>query len=328
MTSEVQTLTTILDPETCVQKGLCTVAKGRAWKPRQLYYELHGDSKGSQKIVLIMGLSFTCSAWSEQVHYFSKKLDHAVLVYDNRGVGNSDCGPIEPYKTSEMAKDTIDLLDFLGWNQDRSLHVFGVSLGGMIAQELCSMIPSRIKSVSFISTRSGKILDFPSTAVAKMAIKGSMRLVSYDEELNLILDCLYPDRYLEEVTPDGRTRRKELHEYFKTWHNMPRRASPSGIFGQFCAAMSHHCSDRALENISAALYPAKIAVISGDRDEMVYSLRSLQLHDHLPGSELIMFEDAGHALSSQFTQRFNTLMERIMVEAGATFSTKEKILLA
>lgn len=323
MTSEVQTLNTILDPETCVQKGLCPVAKGRASKTRQLYYELHGDPNGSQKIVMIMGLNFTCSAWSEQVHYFSKKPDHAVLVFDNRGVGNSDCGPIEPYKTSELAKDTIDLLDFLGWDQGRSLHVFGVSLGGMIAQELCPMIPSRIKSVSFISTRSGKILDFPSAAITKMAIKMALRLGSHEEELNTLLDCLYPAPYLEEVTSNGWTQRKRLLEYFKTWHNFPRKASPCGVFGQFCAAIGHYSSDRHLENISAALFPAKIAVMSGDRDELVYSLRSLQLQDQLPGSELIMFEGAGHALSSQFAQRFNALMERIMMEANLVFSEKK-----
>lgn len=40
------------------------------------------------------------------------------------------------YKTSEMAKDTVDLLEFLGWTADRSVHLFGVSMGGMISQEL------------------------------------------------------------------------------------------------------------------------------------------------------------------------------------------------
>jgi pimeloyl-ACP methyl ester carboxylesterase len=89
---------------------------------------------------------------------------------------------MEPYKTSEMAKDALDLLNFLRWDQDRSIHVFGVSLGGMISQELVSffaigtkaetyslgslskslLIPSRIKSMTLISTRSGNAFDFPS----------------------------------------------------------------------------------------------------------------------------------------------------------------------
>ena len=51
------------------------------------------------------------------------------------GMGGSE-KPIMRYSTSEMAKDLIELLDHLGWTEERQLHVSGVSMGGMIAQEL------------------------------------------------------------------------------------------------------------------------------------------------------------------------------------------------
>lgn len=54
-------------------------------------------------------------------------------------VGHSDT-PWGLYSTSEMAKDLIDLLEFLGWSADQSLNVVGVSMGGMIAQELVSIV--------------------------------------------------------------------------------------------------------------------------------------------------------------------------------------------
>jgi pimeloyl-ACP methyl ester carboxylesterase len=102
---------------------------------------------------------------------------------DNRGVGNSDT-PSGLYKTSEMARDIQELLQYVGWVPElteedqeaaggRNLHIVGVSMGGMIAQELVSipcrvrmlldcysrpqalLIPSRILSLSLISTSAG-----------------------------------------------------------------------------------------------------------------------------------------------------------------------------
>lgn len=52
----------------------------------------------------------------------------------------SSTGPFEIYKTSEMAKDVVELLDHLSWNHHRSLHIVGVSMGGMITQELVKFL--------------------------------------------------------------------------------------------------------------------------------------------------------------------------------------------
>ncbi|MBW0487207.1 hypothetical protein O181_026922 [Austropuccinia psidii MF-1] len=319
MTNEPVSLPTILDPETCIRKGVCLVGKQRSLPVRKLYYELHGAPTASQKIVLIMGVNFTCSAWSRQVHHFAKKPDHAVLVFDNRGVGNSECGVFERYRTSEMAKDTWELLNFLGWDQERSLHMFGVSMGGMILQELCQFIPKRMKSVTLISTRTGDVLDLPSFTIFKVFFRLVAKLVSPKQELPLLMDILFPKPHLDERIADGRTRKEELIEEFASWHNNPRQQSTTGVLGHFYAAHSHCCSTRTLNLLSKELKPAKITIITGDLDTIILPVRSTELHANLPGSELVVIKGAGHALSAQMGDEFNELMERVISEGNQAF---------
>lgn len=93
-----------------------------------------------------MGLAAMKSAWQRQTKDFGhgqntnrdQSNKYSSLVFDNRGIGASD-KPLARYSTSEMAMDTIELLDHIGWTDKRQLHVIGVSMGGMIAQELVTM---------------------------------------------------------------------------------------------------------------------------------------------------------------------------------------------
>jgi pimeloyl-ACP methyl ester carboxylesterase len=54
-----------------------------------------------------------------------------------------------------MAEDVIVLLDHIGWTEQRQVHVVGVSMGGMVAQELATRIPGRIASLLLSVTSAG-----------------------------------------------------------------------------------------------------------------------------------------------------------------------------
>src|SRR4051812_33206016 len=79
----------------------------------------------------------TQTAWQRQTLKYGHEQGetYSSLIFDNRGMGGSS-RPLMRYSTSEMARDLIELLDHLGWTSSRQLHVTGVSMGGMIAQEL------------------------------------------------------------------------------------------------------------------------------------------------------------------------------------------------
>lgn len=75
------------------------------------------------------------------------------MFFDNRGVGFSDA-PKGVYSTSQMAQDTLELLDALGWRSD--VHIAGVSMGGMISLELVLADPKRFSSLVLTSTNAGR----------------------------------------------------------------------------------------------------------------------------------------------------------------------------
>ena len=91
-----------------------------------------------------MGLGGFKTAWQRQTKDFGhdQGSKYSCLIFDNRGIGESG-KPIMRYSTSEMARDTFELLDHLGWKAMRQLHVIGVSMGGMIAQEMVDPAPAR-----------------------------------------------------------------------------------------------------------------------------------------------------------------------------------------
>ena len=93
-----------------------------------LHYRIEGD--GARTLVLVNGLADDLESWGLQVPAFLAA-GYRVLRFDNRGIGKSACPP-GPYTTALMAADAKALIDHLGLS---SVHMLGVSMGGMIAQE-------------------------------------------------------------------------------------------------------------------------------------------------------------------------------------------------
>src|SRR5437867_11716923 len=103
-----------------------------------MFYQDVGDG---EPLVLIMGFGGDTTAWALQMADFPAR--HRVIAFDNRGVGRTDA-PDHPYTTRMMARDALGLMDALGIDQ---AHVLGVSMGGMIAQELALVRPERVRSL-------------------------------------------------------------------------------------------------------------------------------------------------------------------------------------
>lgn len=114
---------------------------------REFHYERAGEG---EPLLLIQGMSGTHVAWGEP---FRDALVESfdVVAFDNRGIGFS--APVEgPFTIAEMAEDTAGLLDQLGIER---AHVVGISMGGMIAQELALGHAGRLRSLTLGCTYCG-----------------------------------------------------------------------------------------------------------------------------------------------------------------------------
>lgn len=118
------------------------------WFPPLLLHrgrKLQGEKKIEKRLLIgclaqwIMGLGTLKTAWQRQTKDFAhvRSEQYSSLLIENRGMGESD-KPLMRYSTSEMARDILEVLDHIGWTGKRELHVVGISMGGMIAQELVS----------------------------------------------------------------------------------------------------------------------------------------------------------------------------------------------
>lgn len=111
-----------------------------------LYYETHGEGPA---LLLVSGLGGGSWSWYGQVPFFAKR--YRTIIFDNRGAGRSTM-PKGPYRMSQLADEARFLLDHLGVDKT---FVLGLSMGGMIAQQLALQIPRRIRAMFLGCTHAG-----------------------------------------------------------------------------------------------------------------------------------------------------------------------------
>jgi pimeloyl-ACP methyl ester carboxylesterase len=132
----------------------------------KMYYEIHGQG---EPLLMIMGLGGHCLDWGRVLpRMLAERFQ--VILFDNRGAGRSD-PPLEPITIKQMARDAAGLMGALGI--DRA-HVFGGSMGGMIALQMALDHGEQIdKLVLGATSAGGKSRVFPDPEIEKYFIPRS-----------------------------------------------------------------------------------------------------------------------------------------------------------
>ncbi|CAE6502177.1 unnamed protein product [Rhizoctonia solani] len=309
---------TIFSDKTLTKKGLCPVTviqdQAPAIESHSLYYELHG--RGPEKILCIMGLNSSSFSWQHQVEHFGQLEKYAILVFDNRGVGYSDA-PWGPYTTSGMAEDVITLLEHVGWTEERQLHVVGVSMGGMVAQELATRIPQRIASLVLSVTSAGGHIweNFPPWSGVWTLI---MLIFTKDiaAKARMVMEMVLPHSWLAEPssTDPKITNREAQTRLYMTRILATAPQTLMGTLSQMAAGLSHCVTPDRLRQIANDI--PHIILVTGDEDNLVPPERSEWIKQCMgPKVKLEKWEHTGHALQIQRPERFNALVEKVIAES-------------
>lgn len=222
-------------------------------------------------LLLIQGMSGHHAMWGED---FLDQLaaDFDVVAYDHRGIGTSERAD-EPFEVADLADDAAGLIAELGWS---GAHVFGISLGGMVAQELVLRHPTLVRTqsigCSWAGGPSGLMSETSRRIVAAIATRDAEHALRTGFEAN------FSAGYAAE--PGRFERYAELALAVK----VPARV----VLMQFDAALRHDTTDR-LAQVSAPTL-----VLHGTEDAGLVPANGERIADLVPGARLELVEGAGH----------------------------------
>jgi pimeloyl-ACP methyl ester carboxylesterase len=235
-------------------------------------YRIHYQSFGNPEappLLLIMGLGMASDAWDTLPTRLADRFH--VVVFDNRGMGSSSATP-GGFRIRDMADDAVRVLDAAGIAQ---ACVFGISMGGMIAQELALHYPARVRALVLGATFGSQLRSHkPPLGVAR----------------DLLLVTLFsrrPQRMARLLVSDEFMARHQ--DRFLAWMSRLGRPQRSAARRQILAIARHEAEDR----LPRLRVPT--LVISGDRDRLVPVENSRRLARMIPRARLVEFPGVGHA---------------------------------
>lgn len=235
----------------------------------RIAYEVLGDG---EPLLFVHGLGYDRRGWGPLPALLAA--DFQVLLFDNRGVGESDV-PEGPYAVSQMAADAVAVLDGAGVEH---AHVLGVSLGGYIAQEIALTYPDRVRKLVLGSTAPGGTRSHPMPQAGLEAF-GRFPTMEREAGLRLMVES--------SLGAHGVRERPELVEEIFAYR-LERAPTLAGWQAQAYAGATFDAYDR-LPGIAAPTL-----VIHGGADTVVDPRNADLLTELIPGAQVEVVPERGH----------------------------------
>lgn len=223
-------------------------------------YEIKGNG---YPLLMIIGLSFSLLDWGDELPDELAK-HYQVILYDNRDAGRTTTSSVKDYTIADLADDAAGLLEELGINQ---AHVFGVSMGGMVAQQFALRHADKLNKLVLGCTMAGGNCSVP----AKLSSFAGGSL----------LDLLFTQSYLADAS------NKRNVENFLA-NTSPYHSKEGGLYRQLNAIASHDTCNT-LKSIKSPTL-----IITGDSDVVIPRANSDVLQREIPGAKLEVLTNGNH----------------------------------
>jgi pimeloyl-ACP methyl ester carboxylesterase len=246
----------------------------------KICYRLKGEG---YPIVLIMGFTASMEWWDHEfIDALAEK--YSVLVFDNRGAGRTVTPEEGDFSINMFADDTAALMEALSI---KKAHVFGFSMGGIIAQALTLRYPDRVNKLVLGGTFCGgkeTVMADPVVLKKLMDADGGI-----EGSFSRTLELMFPDEFIQ-ANP-------AFSENFRERY----MATP---------VSSHNARRQLVASMKLGTYPdlpgikSSTLVVTGAEDILIPPQNSRILAERIPHAELIEYEGAGHCFMSPKREEF------------------------
>ena len=231
--------------------------------------KIYWDEQGSgEPLLLINGLSYPSYMWHRTRPFLAQSF--RTIAFDNRGIGQSDVPP-GIYSIALMASDAAAVLDAAGVT---SAHVFGVSMGGMIAQEFALQYPQRVRSLILGCTNAGgpQVVRAEPHVLETLTRQGMTPEESKEAMIPFIYEAATPRERIDE---DMAIRMK--------WY-----PTPQGYMGQLQGIIQWEAYSR------IAQIAAPTLIIHGETDQLIPAANAQLIAERIAGAKLALIPRASH----------------------------------
>jgi 3-oxoadipate enol-lactonase len=253
----------------------------------------------------LQGLNAPAAAWAVQLAHFSRT--YRCIAPDARGVGKSDA-PLGPYSTAQMADDALRALDACAVER---AHVVGLSLGGAVAQEMALAQPSRVRSLALLAT-------FARQAPRSRALMEAWRILYPLVTQSAALRDAWEKQAYAWLFTDAYWRNEAgIRAALRFAATQPLQPV-QGFVGQLEAALGHDATGR----LGALRIPTLI--VHGALDQLAPPAGAEELARLIPGAELLVLPDVGHAVNLEGQRAVNAALRAFWRRASSESARAER----